>query len=202
MKKMYVGDSSNIAKNVRYIYIGDSNNIAKKVIKAYIGDANNIARQFYEAKPYYVKPIQDLTSVYGICNDYFCGMESGILRFYVDTTFTVTSDSDRITVVVFIYIDKSLIGTSLSVTLKTDLDLSGTHNDPRIVCRDSTAASSSQIKYDKEVTNSTYTTYTTTIPEGTDRIEIGIWQGTAGSWTTNLWVSSIKINGEELIGTF
>lgn len=57
-KKVYIGDSNNIARNANKIYIGDSNNIARKVIKGYIGDSNNIARQFFDSEYEYLNYIE------------------------------------------------------------------------------------------------------------------------------------------------
>ena len=48
MGKTYVGNSSDIAKQVKSIYVGDGSNIARKIKRAYAGDPNGIARLIYE----------------------------------------------------------------------------------------------------------------------------------------------------------
>ena len=45
---IYVGDSSNIAKEVKSIYVGDENNKARRVLYAYVGDENNKAKLVYD----------------------------------------------------------------------------------------------------------------------------------------------------------
>lgn len=44
---MYVGDSTNKAKEVKSLYVGDENNIARLVKYVYVGDENNKAKLVY-----------------------------------------------------------------------------------------------------------------------------------------------------------
>lgn len=45
---IYVGDSSNKAKEVKSIYVGDENNKARRVLYVYVGDENNKAKLVYD----------------------------------------------------------------------------------------------------------------------------------------------------------
>ena len=46
---LYVGNTSNLARNVKDIYVGNSSSQARRVLTGYIGNSNNQAQKFYEA---------------------------------------------------------------------------------------------------------------------------------------------------------
>lgn len=48
-RKLYVGNTNDLAKAPDKIYIGDSNDVARLAKKIYVGDSNNIARQVWPA---------------------------------------------------------------------------------------------------------------------------------------------------------
>ena len=188
-----------VDRKVIGVWIG-VNGVARKVTNGYIG-IDGVARKFYPGLPSGILSYDyriDLNSAVGVVNDYFCGIEDDTLRFMINTTFTSGTDTDRLSSCLFIYIDESLIGSTVEITSKCSSTITPSTNKNDMGIRFRMDDNTAEIP--NLYSNTSYLTRTYTIPDSTTRIEIGIWQGTNNSCTSNFYISSLIVGENELIG--
>lgn len=188
----YVG-VNNVARRVRNQNIG-VDNVSRIVKTGYIG-VDNVARRFYSSD-YYTTfyRLTESTDNVTLLGDTFAGIENGMWKFYTYATCVDYHPTDRAYAYAIIK-GGDMAGKTLSITYSitsTHYQASGSY--------DFYDSNNQQISYKTLYQqHSNFITETVTIPENASYMRIGIYQTTHETDSNTFYVSSLTIDGEELV---
>lgn len=188
----YVG-VNNVARRVRNQNIG-VDNVSRVVKSGYIG-IDNVARKFYSSDYYSTfHRLTENTDNVTLLSDTFAGIENGMWKFYTHATCVDYHPTDRAYAYAVIK-GGDMAGKTLSITYSitsTNYQASGSY--------DFYDSNNQQISYTTLYTqHSNFITETVTIPENATYMRIGIYQTTPETDSNTFYISSLTIDGEELV---
>ena len=187
-KVIWIG-KDNVARRISNLH-ERVDGVARKIKAGHIS-VDGVARSFIPSYTleFYVDPYSSV----GTYNDGYARIDGDVWSFYLNTTTSSTPSSSDV-YGSCVSISGDIAGKTLSVTGKLDTYRSGTYGVIQTYDEDwNNELTYTTIKSTSDVTR------TLTIPSNAVYVDIWLCHQQAGTCETTLTISSVKIDGEELV---